>query len=327
MSSKTDLDFEKKVIDELTHFKYLRPFWKNISYTKIQKDSRLQSYDTFKKYLDFVKVNKLAKFSASLNYPLLGIITAFVHVKLQYRRDWELFMERLHGHDFNFIQNIYFIGAKDITFLLRLRAPSFWHLQQFTTFIRQSTVKYIRSSLTNVVAHTFLDEGVRYPDNEFSPNLQLDSLDWDILWQLQRNAHISYAEIAAIVKKSPSTISKRIQQLKKNNIILGYHLVRKWTRIDESYWPASAICELTTSTDFNENSIFTLDPVEKKEVHIRYLYGIYGQYNKLFSFSTRSLRGMLDLLHHELVNVNGVLTIRNLIINKADNRTVRLFYP
>jgi Lrp/AsnC family transcriptional regulator, leucine-responsive regulatory protein len=51
---------------------------------------------------------------------------------------------------------------------------------------------------------------------------ELDATDWQILGVLQRDARISFAELARQVAMSPSAVTERVRRLEETGIITGY---------------------------------------------------------------------------------------------------------
>jgi Lrp/AsnC family leucine-responsive transcriptional regulator len=53
----------------------------------------------------------------------------------------------------------------------------------------------------------------------------LNDTDWRILQALQRNARMSYAELARAVNMSPSAVIERIRRLEESGVLVGYTAV------------------------------------------------------------------------------------------------------
>ncbi|MBX6357017.1 MAG: Lrp/AsnC family transcriptional regulator [Micromonosporaceae bacterium] len=51
---------------------------------------------------------------------------------------------------------------------------------------------------------------------------ELDATDWQILGILQRDARISFAELARRVAMSPSAVTERVRRLEETGVITGY---------------------------------------------------------------------------------------------------------
>lgn len=55
-------------------------------------------------------------------------------------------------------------------------------------------------------------------------NPKVDSLNWQILRELQCNARATYAEIGKVVGLTPPAVAQRIQKLEDECVITGYHV-------------------------------------------------------------------------------------------------------
>ncbi|GAA0611180.1 Lrp/AsnC family transcriptional regulator [Kutzneria viridogrisea] len=53
----------------------------------------------------------------------------------------------------------------------------------------------------------------------------LDSTDWRILEQLQRDGRMSYADLARAVAMSPSAVTERVRRLEEAGVLAGYSAV------------------------------------------------------------------------------------------------------
>jgi Lrp/AsnC family transcriptional regulator, leucine-responsive regulatory protein len=53
----------------------------------------------------------------------------------------------------------------------------------------------------------------------------LNDTDWRILQALQRNARMSYAELARAVNMSPSAVTERVRRLEESGVVVGYTAV------------------------------------------------------------------------------------------------------
>ena len=54
---------------------------------------------------------------------------------------------------------------------------------------------------------------------------QLDETDWLVLAALQRDARITFAELARQVAMSPSAVTERVRRLEETGVITGYRAV------------------------------------------------------------------------------------------------------
>ena len=59
----------------------------------------------------------------------------------------------------------------------------------------------------------------------------LDSRDWALLQALQRNARMTFAELARHVRLTAPAVAERVRRLEDKGIISGYHVAINLTRI------------------------------------------------------------------------------------------------
>jgi Lrp/AsnC family transcriptional regulator, leucine-responsive regulatory protein len=59
----------------------------------------------------------------------------------------------------------------------------------------------------------------------------LDEIDWRILDALQRDARITYADLAREVAMSPSAVTDRVRRLEESGVITGYRAIVASTRV------------------------------------------------------------------------------------------------
>lgn len=312
-----------KSIAEISYLKLKKLSWDDISFQALAKESNY-SYKQFMGLVKFIRKNRLAKFSISVNYPILGVFTAFMRVCLKNQGDSERFKQRIR--DLDFIQNIYFTGQKKVTFILRIRALSYNQLISFATEIREKTKDIILFTNTSIVYRTHLEEGKVYEKDVLPEKLKLDEKDFEIIYMLQSNAHCSLSSIAKKIGLREPTIHRRIKKLKGEGVIMGYHLVRKWDNIPARYWPVAAFCAANTAVDFDDKKILELPSIKTNKIHFRYLYSAYGMNNLIFSFTTNNMQQFRKFLYDELVNLSGILDVKAYLILEGLNRTLR-FYP
>ena len=62
-------------------------------------------------------------------------------------------------------------------------------------------------------------------------NLELDTIAWKILENLQRNARLSFAELGRNVGLSTPAIAERVHRLEEAGVITGYHAVMNPVRL------------------------------------------------------------------------------------------------
>jgi Lrp/AsnC family transcriptional regulator, regulator for asnA, asnC and gidA len=309
-----------KTMREVNHFKYKQRLWKDISFQNLAKESNY-SYKRFMKHVKYISENKLAKFVVSINYPQLSIYTAFMRVSLNNQRDAEKFKKLVAP--LNFIQTIYFIGQKKVTFVLRLRAKSFKHLFEIVHEIRRTSKDMIASTDTRLVSFTHLEERNIYKTNDFLKP-KLDDIDFQIIYVLRNNAHTPLSHIAKKVGLREPTVYRRVKKLKDSGIIMGYFFKRNWENIPPKHWPTAAMCEITADVEFKYEKILKLPSVVSNKVYIKYMYETFGSSQLLFSFTTDNMVSYRKFLYDELAGLFGIADIKSYPILEMLNRTVKL---
>jgi DNA-binding Lrp family transcriptional regulator len=322
MTVKKNSTFLEKSVNEIEQFKFKRPIWKNISFQDLAKDSSY-SYKQFMKIVRFIQKNKLSKFSVSINYPKLDVYTAIMRVSLKHQSYANEFKQRIK--DLDFIQNIYFAGQRKVTFILRFRALSYKQLKQFTDKIRRVGEDIIVYTNTSLVNTTLFEEGKMYGLHEDISKSKIDKIDFEIIRQLQINAHQPLSSIAKKVNLREPTIHRRIKNLKKSGVIVGYHLVRKWNNIPAKFCPIAAFCEINCGVAFDDTKIFELPSVKNKKIHIRFLYEAFGINNRLFSISANNMVNFRKFVHEELTNMLGVIYVKAYFVLESENKTLKFY--
>ena len=85
---------------------------------------------------------------------------------------------------------------------------------------------YIILSLqeSNYFFNKIIDESVSISNTKSKGNTKVDAVDLKILKKLNEDAKISYVDLSHDLNLSPNAIKKRIQNLEKNKVILGYSI-------------------------------------------------------------------------------------------------------
>ncbi|MBT3941084.1 Lrp/AsnC family transcriptional regulator [Candidatus Woesearchaeota archaeon] len=310
----------EKAAKELEHFKFNRSIWQNIALKNLAKESNY-SYKQFIKLVNIVKKNQMSKFTVSINYPLLEVYTAIMRVSLKHQKYAEEFKQRIK--DLDFIQNIYFSGQRKVTFILRFRALSYKQLKQFTDKIRKAGEDIIVYTNTSLVNKTFIEEGKIYRAGETISKPKVDAVDFEIIRQLQIDAHQPLSVIAKKVNLREPTVHRRIRKLKESGVIVGYHIVRQWKNIPDKFHPIAAFCEINSNVAFDDSKIFDLPSVKNKKIHVRFLYEAFGINNRLFSIAASNMISFRKFVHEELTNMPGVIYVKAYFILESENRTIR----
>ena len=77
---------------------------------------------------------------------------------------------------------------------------------------------------SNYFFNKIIDESVSISNTKSKGNIKVDAVDLKILKKLNEDAKISYVDLSHDLNLSANAIKKRIQNLEKNKIILGYSI-------------------------------------------------------------------------------------------------------
>ena len=89
----------------------------------------------------------------------------------------------------------------------------------------------------------------------------LDSLDWDILRELQADARLSYNELSRRVGLSSPSVAERVRRFEESGVITGYHTEVDPARIG---LPIMALVEMRC--DHNKYMLKTASPSDYPEI-------------------------------------------------------------
>lgn len=97
---------------------------------------------------------------------------------------------------------------------------------KFFNSFEQNIGDYIILNLqeSNYFFNKIIDENVSIANTKSKGNAKVDVVDLKILKKLNEDAKISYVDLSHDLNLSPNAIKKRIQNLEKNKIILGYSI-------------------------------------------------------------------------------------------------------
>ncbi|HAS6346706.1 Lrp/AsnC family transcriptional regulator [Vibrio sp. IRLE0018] len=143
----------------------------------------------------------------------------------------------------------------------------------------------------------------------------MDRVDKKILELLQKNAHITAAEIADAVGLSPSPCARRIKRLEQNGVIAGYHALIARERVGIAmtvFVEVSLNNHQVKSIDDFEQSILAMDEVVSCHV-------VSGAYDYLLEVVANDLVGYESFTRQlqRLQNVKDIHT--HLAIRKVKN--------
>ena len=139
------------------------------------------------------------------------------------------------------------------------------------------------------------------PQNEKS-HKRLDSIDIQILRELQENARLSTKELAARVNLSPTPVFERVKRLEREGIISRYVAVLDAEKLNRSFMVFCSVKMKSLSRDIA--AAFAQTMAETPEV--TECYNISGQYDYLLKIHAQSMK------HYREFVLNVLGTIENL---------------
>lgn len=121
---------------------------------------------------------------------------------------------------------------------------------------------------------------------------KLDKRDWTILWQLQQNARISFAELARRVHLSAPAVAERVQKLEAAGVIQGYQAIVDAAKVG---LPITALIQLEVTPKEYRKSQDKLHAI-KEIVDCYHTTGNHCVFLKVCVRSVTHLDGLLEQL-------------------------------
>ena len=129
--------------------------------------------------------------------------------------------------------------------------------------------------------------------------MTLDSIDWAILDQLQRDSRIPMVELAKRVNLSPTPCVKRVKRLESEGIIKGYH-----AKLDPQALGRSLLVFVQVSlNNTDERTLDTFNRAMQEIPDVLECHMLGGGFDYLVKLRTRDMQAY----RHFLGNVLGAL--------------------
>jgi Lrp/AsnC family leucine-responsive transcriptional regulator len=135
----------------------------------------------------------------------------------------------------------------------------------------------------------------------------LDDIDRTILGALQRNGHLSHAELGRMVGLAVSSVNERIRKLVQRGLITGWH-----ARLSPSALGLDLLAFVYVLIDRPENSPAFLEVVSQLP-EIQECHHIAADWNFLLKVRVRNTAAFEALLTHRLKAVSGVIRTQTII--------------
>jgi Lrp/AsnC family leucine-responsive transcriptional regulator len=135
----------------------------------------------------------------------------------------------------------------------------------------------------------------------------LDDIDRTILEALQRNGHLSHAELGRMVGLAVSSVNERIRKLVQRGLITGWH-----ARLSPSGLGLDLLAFVYVLIDRPENSPAFLEMVSQLP-EVQECHHIAAEWNFLLKVRVRNTAAFEALLTHRLKAVPGVIRTQTII--------------
>jgi Lrp/AsnC family transcriptional regulator, leucine-responsive regulatory protein len=135
----------------------------------------------------------------------------------------------------------------------------------------------------------------------------LDDIDRTILAALQRNGHLSHAELGRMVGLAVSSVNERIRKLVQRGLITGWH-----ARLSPSGLGLDLLAFVYVLIDRPENSPAFLEMVSQLP-EVQECHHIAADWNFLLKVRVRNTAAFEALLTHRLKAVPGVIRTQTII--------------
>ena len=140
-----------------------------------------------------------------------------------------------------------------------------------------------------------------------APRIVLDDIDLTVLDALQRNGHLSHAEIGRLVGLAVSSVNERIRKLVQRGVIAG------WTaRLSPAALGLDLLCFVYVLIDRPESTAAFLDLVGQLP-EVQECHHVAGDWNFLLKVRTRNTAVFEALLTNRLKSVPGVVRTQTVI--------------
>lgn len=137
----------------------------------------------------------------------------------------------------------------------------------------------------------------------------LDRIDRNILSQLQKNARLSYVELADKVGLSTSPCLERVKRLEKGGWIQGYH-----ARLSAQKLHASLLVFVEISLNYSSGSVFDeFRKAVKQWPQIQECHLVSGDFDYLLKIRIADMAAYRELLGEIINELPGVRDSRTLV--------------
>lgn len=160
---------------------------------------------------------------------------------------------------------------------------------------------------------------MRNPANGSSPfGRDLDDIDLDILDALQRNGHLSHAEVGRQVGLAVSSVNERIRKLVQRGVIAGWS-----ARLDPAALGLDLLAFVYVMIDKPENTAAFLEVVAQVP-EVQECHHVASDWNFLLKVRVRNTAAFESVLTNRLKVVPGVIRTQTVISLTSHKETASL---
>jgi Lrp/AsnC family leucine-responsive transcriptional regulator len=146
----------------------------------------------------------------------------------------------------------------------------------------------------------------------------VDQIDLEILEALQRNGHLSHAEIGRMVGLAVSSVNERIRKLVQRGVIAGWS-----ARVDPAALGLDLLAFVYVLIDKPENAPAFLEVIAQVP-EVQECHHIASDWNFLLKVRVRSTAAFEALLSNRLKAVTGVVRTHTIIALTSHKETMAL---
>ena len=136
----------------------------------------------------------------------------------------------------------------------------------------------------------------------------------ELLELLEKNARLSTAELAAILRRSEYEVERDIQKLERDKILLSYNALINWEKFGDDSVTAVIEINLTPQREVGFDAI--AERIYRFD-EVRTVYLMSGSFDLLVIIEGKSLKEVADFVATRLSTIEGVTQTRSHFLLKA----------
>lgn len=263
-----------------------------------------------KKAIDEMRQNRIARFTISLNYQKLPVISARVTIKSKKPEHNEKIFDLIKSTPY--LDSATYVASYKFSHVLSLIVPSLDKLKEVLNYDANVLSGLIENTNTMIVKNYFLVEGYRYKTKE-NEKVEIDNKDWGILNALRKDSARSLDEISGKVGLQTPTVYRRIKMLKKKGVINGYYCSRFIDRKASELTKTGYFVSIDANGSEEDVRELAQKIIDDKNGFKTNLVSLFGSLDLSFNFwvdSPMSVRKFANAVF----KIKNVLGVRNAII-------------